>query len=198
MANTSDQSGTSFNRNILRVSRAEMKRVLHTFRRYSKPSRSMPSVLIAFAEGYVTFEIEGGESSAAHAEGEWHGKAHVPANVLAAIHAVPPAEDPVTLSYSGGKLCIGSLAVGCRWELLSAPLLRRSQQPDVIELLALERTLTRPEILGTDLGKKISQAKRVAGTAITKSANLLEPYGVTRAEIEALLEKRIAQKMRSP
>ncbi len=169
---------------------------MRQFKAYLKPAKHFPSVLIAFSDGFLTFEIEGAESVAARAEGEWHGKAYVPANYLAALHSVPPIEDPVTLSYDHGKLHIASLAIGCQWDLLSAPLLRRSENPDTVELLALERTLTRPEILGTPLGMKISQAKRLAGSAVTRAAKALAPFGIQRTQVEALLERQIQSRLR--
>ena len=62
----------------------------------------MPTVIIAFTGGFITLDIEDGESVAAHAEGEWHGRARVPANVLAAIDAGASFVEGAICGVGGG------------------------------------------------------------------------------------------------
>ncbi len=168
---------------------------MRRFQGYARSKRSL-EVLIAFNDGFLSFEVEDGEVVAVRAEGTWHGHAWIPAYYLAAFHASAPTEDPIEIRYQDGKVRISTLSIGCRWETVSAPLIRRAESPDTLELLALERTVTRAEVLGTPIGKKMTQAKRLASGAITRAAQTLAPFGITRDEIAAIVERQIQARIK--
>jgi len=165
------------------------------FKGYEKSKRPTMA-MIAFSNGYLSFEVEGAEVVAIGAEGNWQGHASIPAYCLALLHAAPPTENPVELRYENGKMRISTMSIGCHWEPVSAELIRRSESPDTLELLALDRTISRSEVHGTPLGRKIAQAKRVASTAITRAAKSLEPFGIVRVEIAAMVERQIAARIK--
>ena len=65
-----------------------------------------------------------------------------------------------------------------------------------LELLALDRTLFRSEVHGTSLGKQSAQAKRTAIGAVTRAAKSLGPFGISRTEIETMVERQIAARVK--
>jgi hypothetical protein len=181
-------------RNELRIPLNEFKLVAKQFRR-EVSSKRPAKLLIAFQNGFASFEVEGQDAIAVRAEGEWHGHAHVPAFYFAAFHKAPPIEDPVIILYRDGKLHVSTLTLGCDWETVSAKVIQASEAPGVLDLLALERTVSRAEVHGTSLGKRISQAKRTATAAVTRAASSLEQFGIAREEIERLVEQRIQERI---
>src|SRR5256885_433991 len=99
-------------KNELRIPKDQLKLVTKQFRVY-KFSKRPPLAIIGFNNGFASFEVEGGEVVAVHAEGEWHGVASIPAFYLAALHKAPPADDPVVVRYDDGKLRISTMVLGC-------------------------------------------------------------------------------------
>ena len=181
-------------RSEIRIPLQQFKTVTKRFRDH-KVKKRPERAAIAFRDGYASFEAESGEVVAVHADGTWDGMARIPAYYLAVLYETPPREDPVVIRYEDGKLSISTLSVGCQWELVSAKTLKASESPSVLDLLALDRTVSRAEVHGTSLGKKIAQAKRVAGAAVTRAATSLAHFGIKREEVEAMVEQRIRDRI---
>lgn len=180
-------------KNELRVALADFKRTMLVFREFRRAKRA-PQALLAFNGGMLSFEA-GGNVAVVHADGEWHVRVWTSAHFLGIFHEVPPREDPVVISCAEGKLHISTLTLGCHWEYVSAPMLNRSENPDMIDLLAMDRTVDRSEFHGTDLGKRITQAKRAASIAVTRSAKSLAKLGITEAELWEMVEIQVRKRM---
>src|SRR4051812_44664293 len=95
-------------RNELRIANDQFALVTKRFRAYKILKRPVRA-LLAFRNGYASFEVDEGEVVAVHAEGEWHGTARIPVFYLGALHKAPPSEDPVVIRYADGKLRISTL-----------------------------------------------------------------------------------------
>lgn len=176
-------------KNELRIALPDFKLVMKRFRAYRR-MKHPPSALFAFSNEMLSVEV-GEDLAVVRAEGEWHGHAWISAHYLGVLHLAPPKEDPVVIRYADGKLRISTLILGCEWETVSAQMIERVSDPDLIDLLALDRTVSRSEIHGTDLGKRISQARRTVGGSVTRAAKLLEKVGISEDELWALVEDRI-------
>ncbi len=181
------------NRNELQVGLADFKLAMKRFRSYQR-GKYPPRALIAFSDGMLRFEADG-NVAVVPAEGEWHGHVYISARFLGALSKIPPNTDPVILRHDNGKLQIATLTFGCDWQLESAPVIKRAANPNLIDFLALERTLSRAEVLGTDLGKRINQAKSKAASAVEKSAMLLAELDITDADLWHLVETQIKARM---
>jgi len=95
-------------KNVLEVSRGEFARAVKSFRLRSLSD----AALLAFENGFLS--VESGEQLVTmRATGEWHGRAWTSSNLLKALAAAPPLEDPVVIVYTDGKLRIGSTTIGC-------------------------------------------------------------------------------------
>jgi hypothetical protein len=190
-------------KNELRVPLPEFKRAMGRFKEYRRiePTRKgrsrqdyVPHALVAFSGGFLSFEA-GDLVAAVRADGEWHGRASFSARFLGVLGAVPPAEDPVCIRYADGKLHICTLVIGCDWDQDGARLVERAENPGPLDLLAMDRTVSRSEIHGTDLGKRITAAKRRVSGAITRASKLLADLEITSDELWTMVEDRIQARL---
>lgn len=179
--------------NLLQVSLAEFKRATKVFQ---KKRLRLGPVLLAYENGFLS--IESGEATAVmNATGEWHGRAMFSPEVLRAIAMVPPAQDPVQISYHDGHLRVGSMNIICQWNTVSQAFIHDIVSPSIIDLLALSKTVPRSEIGGTGLGKKIRSAHEKAERRIMNAAKQLEDLEITEAEIRSLVDARVADRLQA-
>ena len=190
-------------KNELQVPLPEFKRAMGRFKAYARmvsarSGRSRhyygPNALLAFNGGFLSFEADD-LVAAVRADGEWHGRAWFSARYLGVLGTVPPAEDPVRIRYVDGKLHISTLVLGCHWVQDGAQLVRQVVEPGPLDLLAMDRTVSRAEIHGTDLGKRITAAKRRVGGAITRASKLLVHLEITDEELWTMVEDRIQARL---
>ena len=180
------------NNNFLRISQGEFRSATKVFAR--KRIKLGPA-LLAFEGGFLS--IESGEATAVmHAEGEWHGRAIFSAEILRALATVPPPGDPIPVAYADGHLLIGSMTIPCQWNVVSEAFLRNVSNPDLLDLLALERTVARAELRGAGLGTKMRSAREKAERRIRNAAAQLAELEILPADIWELVEARIALRMR--
>lgn len=172
--------------NRLEIRRPDFVSALQRLRRGTRNEQA----LLAFEGGYLSIEIDD-KACAMHAKGEWHGRARFSANIIRAFAASPPAEDPVVISLRDGVLRISTMAIECRWEMVSAAFIRNAAAPDYLDLIAMDRSLSRAEINGTGLKRKISTARSVLAGRVAKAAKLLEIADVTEGDLWNLVEQNI-------
>ena len=177
-------------KNALQVSGKEFAAGLKTFR----ARKLLPRALLSFEGGYLMIEA-GDRMGAMHATGEWNGRASFSSDVLIALAKVPPHGDFFEITYEKSKLRIGHLTVGCDWEIVSAPFLKKVTSPGVLDLLAMDRTLPRTEIHGTGLAKQIRSARSQLARNLSKAAKLLAEVEITEDDLWELVEERIITRL---
>lgn len=173
-------------RNFLEVRRPDFVSALKKLRSASRKDHA----LLAFEGGYLSIEVED-RACAMHATGEWHGRARFSANVVRALAESPPAEDPIMISFRDGSLRISTMMIACRWETVSKAFIRDVTAPDYLDLVAMDRSLSRAEIRGTGLNRKIATAKSVLAGRVAKAAKLLEIADITEGDLWNLVEQNV-------
>ena len=153
-------------------------------------------VLLSFENGFLFIE-SGDITKVTRADGEWHGRATFSPEILRALATVPPSQDPIPISYADGHLLIGSMTVMCDWTRVSKPLVQDLVNLGLVDMLALARTMSRHEIIGTPLGRKTRGAVEKAERRIKNAARQLADLEVTEAEIRNFVEARIAMRLSS-
>lgn len=180
--------------NFLKVPLAEFKRATKIF----TPKRlKLGPALLAFEGGFMSIE-SGDVAAVMHASGEWHGRATFPAKILRAIATVPPAHDPLPISYADGHLLIGNMTIACQWHVLSQALIHDLENPSLMDLLALERNLPRSEMKSSSLGRRIITAVQRTEQRIQKAATQLADLDVTVSEIRVLVEAKVTARLKPP
>lgn len=149
--------------------------------------------ILSFDGSYLA--VEANEATfAAHAIGVWPGNAIVSATLVDALAAAPPGADPIIVTCDGTHLQFGPLKVACKWQPVSAIVLERPRQPEWIEALALKYTLPRARINAEGRGSEVRAAERKLATLVRRVARSLAPIGVSVADVEALVERRLAER----
>ncbi|MBI5922037.1 MAG: hypothetical protein HY847_10390 [Betaproteobacteria bacterium] len=151
---------------------------------------------MAFENGFLSFE-SGSVTAVMRAEGEWQGRAMFSPEVLRALALVPPSIDPIPIAYADGHILIGSMTIPCDWWLPRHELAQEIENPGLVDLLAMGRTMPRAEIRGTELGKRIRSANEKAERRIKNAAAQLVDLDIGEAEIRALVEARIASRLKA-
>lgn len=178
-------------RNFLSVPLAEFRSTTKVFTRRGV---RLGQALLAYEGGFLS--IESGEATAVmRAAGEWHGRASFSPEVLRALAKVPPAQDPIPISYADGHLLIGSMTIPCYWQRASRDFLFNLENPSLLDLLALGLTLPRADIRGSELGKQIRNAQARAARRVRNAVAQLAELEVSEMDILVLVEARIASRL---
>jgi len=182
--------------NRLSVDRSEFNHAIRTFRG-RRGQGSLAS--LAFDSGILSIEADD-LMTTCRAGGEWQGCALFSAQVLAALAKVPPAENPVIIEYSQGKLSIGPLSITCDWSNVSDDFIGQLESPSVLDLIAIGRSMPAAEIHRTGLWRRISRAKATVTSAVSKAMKHLQQLEISEAELHDLVEARIRSRLkeRSP
>lgn len=106
----------------------------------------------------------------------------------------PPAEDPITVTCDGVNLRFGPLKVACKWQPVSSVVLARPRQPEWVEAIALEYTLPRGRLFAEGRSSEVKAAEQKLAALIVRVAKSLAPSGVTAADIEKLVERRLEER----
>lgn len=179
-------------KNFLEVDAAEFKFATKIF---SSKRRKLGPALLAYEGNFLS--IESGDATAVmRASGEWHGRATFSPEILRALAMVPPAHDPLTITYADGHLLIGNITIPCQWHSVSQALIHDLENPSLMDLLALERTIPRAEMKGLPLGRRIVGAVQRAEQRIQKAAAQLADLEVSEGEIRMLVEAKITSRLK--
>ena len=154
----------------------------------------LTKALLAFEGGFLS--IESGEATAVmRAEGEWHGRAMFGASVLRALAELPPKEDRVEIRVDDDKIHFGTLSVNCEWQTTSQSFIRGLIQPSLLDLLVLDRTMSRAEVAATPLGQDIQCAQAQLERKIKNAAKHLAELEISEDLIRELVEERIGSRL---
>lgn len=184
----------SLNRNLLHVTLSEFKRATKVF---TPKRRALGTALMAFEGGFLSIE-SGDVAAVMHAEGEWHGRATFSPSVLRALATAPPIIDPIPIAYAEGKILFGGLTIPCQWSVPSQALAQKIENPSLIDMLAMGRTMSRADMRGTDLGRRVRSAVVKADHCIKSAVAQLVDLNISEAEILTLVEARIKARIQSP
>jgi hypothetical protein len=177
--------------NLLYVTRYDVRQATKVF---ARKRLALGPVLMAFENGFLSFE-SGGVAGVMHAEGDWQGRATFSPEILRALATVPPDADPIPIAYADGPILIGGMTILCQWSLPRQELAHEIENPGLVDLLALNRTLTRAEIRGSELGKHIRSAREKAERRIRNAAAQLIELEISEQEIRLLVEARIGSRL---
>lgn len=177
-------------KNRLEVARLDFVSAFKTFSKVDLRS----DALLSFEGGFLSVEA-GDRAAVVHADGEWQGRARFSTNVLRALAKVPPAEDPVVIELVEGRVRIGTMLIGCRWETVSARFIQELKNPDYLDLIAMDRTLSRAEIRSKRLDRQIRTAQATLAGRVAKAAKLLEVADIEEGDLWRLVEQNIKLRM---
>ena len=174
--------------NFLQVSRKDFVREAKAFRR-----RGMKMGL------HTYFSMEGGNLQiecgsvrvSLPAQGQWQGVARTSWSVTRSVIAVPPSNDPIPISYAENTLMIGNMSIHCSWLPRDQPSLEEIDKPSLLDLIALDRLLSREEAQLRGIAAWLGRARVQYRQRLAAAVKQLEPLGVSETELRLLVESKI-------
>lgn len=177
----------------LSIDRGHLLQGLRPFKKVMRRKHITDRAIFGFSGSYLTVDTSE-QAFVALAVGVWPGKAIVAASTLFALAKVPPDGNPVILTCDGESLQIGPLKIACRWQPVSAALLALPARVEWIDTLALRYQIPRGRLLAERYGPDLQAAERKLAALIRRVAKALEPLGVTHADIDAIIERRLSER----
>ena len=178
-------------KNFLTVAQTEFRDALKIF---TKGGALKADALMCCEGGFLSIEV-GERTAVMHAEGEWHGCATFRPGIIQALAYVPPTMNPVPISCAESQLLIGSMTIPCVWELRGQSMIRELENPSLLDLVVLERFVSRSELNATERGKQIASAVRMLAKRIALASKALEDFGVSEEEIRELANRKIDERI---
>jgi len=173
----------------LRVNRSDLAASLNMLRKTVKRKTKLDAVF-TFEKGMLVVFLDG-VAVETPAEGEFPGMVRIPGIKALTLFQVLPAEDPLTIAHDGERLYIGSFSMPCIWHNVEPNPIQLPIDAPLPVLLGLRLKYSDQEIFQSGLSNPLSEAERKRKLLTTKAANNLEPLGVTRAEVEKLVEQAV-------
>lgn len=168
----------------------EVKDFRAAMRTFARKKRMLGATLLSVEHGYLIIE-SGDVRVVMKATGEWHGRVRFSPEVLKAIATVPPSENPVRVSYADGRVRIGTMAIPCSWESVSAVFMKQVTSPALLDLLAMGRNLPRTGLAGSALAERIKEAETERDRRIRRAVATLSELGVGEAVIRGLVDEAV-------
>lgn len=149
--------------------------------------RSSEEVVLRLDGGGLSFSL-GGASVTVEAQGRWPVEVRVPAMVLRALGAQLPGVDPLTIKVVDRKLHIGPASVSCNWQPVGAATDGIPQGATLMDLLRIARNTSERRLEASGVMPRIQAARTEKNRLIEGAAATLQPLGVLKQDLEALVE----------
>jgi hypothetical protein len=182
-------------RHELKVNRAELADGLRTIRKSVK-RKTMMDAVFSFEKGNLVVFLDGVQIEAT-AEGVFPGMVRIPGIKALSLSDLLPDEDPLRIAHDGERLYLGTFSMPCTWHNVEPNTIQLPMDAPFTVLLGLPLKYTDQEIFQSGLSKPLQQAQARRKLLTTKAVNLLAEFGVSRIEVEKLVEetiKRLNQK----
>lgn len=176
-------------RHELKVNRKDMIDGVNRLRKAAKPKKTMEAVLSFDGGDFVVFV--NGVSINASASGSFPGLVRIPATKFINLSQFLPAEDPLPIGHDGERLYIGTLSIPCTWHNVQGHAVQLPIDASLPLLLGLRLKYSDQEIFQSGYSNLLGEAEYKAKLLITKAANVLEPLGIERADVETLVDQSV-------
>lgn len=177
----------------LSIDRGHLLQGLRLFNKAMRRKHMADRAVFGFSGSYLTVDACE-QAFVAQAFGVWPGKAIVSASTLFAMAQVPPDGDPIIVTCDGENFQIGTLKIPCKWQPVSMAILSHPARAEWIDALAMRYQIPRGHLIVERYGPELKQAERKLAALIRRVAKALEPLGVTTADIESLVERRMGER----
>lgn len=176
----------------LQVARADLLEGLRTLVRTTEPADAGQAIL-SFTDGQLEIAIGGGAVTV-DASGRWPGECRVPGGWVLALHAQPPAADPVTLTVEGGRLHVGPTSVGCHWQEAGAAQVVIPIGAELRDLLAIALDYDDQILEASGILKQIRDARERRRQVVANAMEAFAPLHIPTAAIESFIDNHVRRR----
>jgi hypothetical protein len=183
--------------NIL-VSRTSLTMVAKRLKRSTTLARlKSADMAIRLADGNVILEIPGA-SDGVPATGTWPGQLRVTAKVLVLFARGEPPGDEVQLTYDRGRLSItdgrAKINYSAEWETTRPPRIEVTLEASDADYLRIASQYPLSQVISSGLENAAFTADQKFQSAIDQAYQAMQPYGITRAELETVLRAMVLKR----
>ena len=150
----------------------------------------------SLSDGQMTLTGPGAATSIPP-NGSWPAAVLADAAMLKRLSTKLPRQDPIILRASEGKLRIGSAGIDAQIADLAPPAVLLSIGRGPAEVVVAIARLGRPAVVASVGQKEVERANQALQASIADSVRQLEPYGVTRAEVQQLVRSAVEREAES-
>lgn len=178
----------------IRVGRKDFIQALKRISLAMPPRMQGLDVRIEFNGTLMQLSAPGAKAEIA-AEGEaWAGFALVPFRPIKAVARGLPINDPLTLKFEDGRFYIERWSYPGMWQNigpapLDMPLM--SVNPSILKMLKMDKKESPAKVLSSGLAGVVAEAEEKAQSLIERAALILRPLGITEADLQELLQKKL-------
>lgn len=170
----------------LQIARADLLEGLRSLARTTEPANAGQAIL-SFTDGQLEIAIGGGAVTV-DASGRWPGECRVPGGWVLALHAHPPAVDPVTLTVEGGRLHVETMSVGCHWQKAGSAQVVIPIGAGLRDLLAIALDYDDQVLEASGILKQIRDARELRRQIVVNAVDAFAPLHIPEATIEAFID----------
>lgn len=173
----------------LTVNRDEFVAALKSVARFGRANPKAQAVL-TFDGAAFAIEVPG-VSAAAAATGQWRGQARVSAHFLVAQAEMPQDTDPFRIRIENGRLYVNTSSIEAVWEEAADDHIWLPMNAPLKMVLSVAYHHTPDAITKSGLTDMVDAAKKERDKRLGKAAEALSEFGVTRAELRAIVDAKM-------
>ncbi|MEM7254229.1 MAG: hypothetical protein AAF493_22655 [Pseudomonadota bacterium] len=163
--------------------------------RISIRARQKDEAVIGYSDGHVSIELQG-QIVNVPAKGEWPGCARVIARTLIPIATFPPDPDPLPLRFENDRFYIAGWSVNASWQDVGDRPLALPDDAGCLEVLMIGRQHTDKALSEAGLLSHVRNTEQFVRTRLAQAAAVLEPIGIEEADLNRIVEEKVAELIR--
>jgi hypothetical protein len=175
----------------IQVERGELLAALQSVQRLPRLIDKAEAIL-SLEDGTLIISVPGLEVRAG-ATGDLTGRVRVLAPFLLMLAKVPPSGDPVVFEIKDGRLKVGSSTTSCKWEDDAGTRIRLPLNAPFSMILSVAYHYTPGDIEQAGLKDMVAETEKRRDALIGQALGALGEFGITRAELRALVDAKMKQ-----
>jgi hypothetical protein len=180
------------------VSRTALTVVAKRLKRSTTLARlKTADMAIRLADDHVIMDIPGA-SDGVPATGNWPGQLRVTAKVLLLFARGEPPGDELQLSYERARLSItdghAKINYPAEWEATGPPRIEVALNASDADYLRIASQYPLSQIISSGLENTAFMADQKFQSAIDRAYQAMQPFGITRAELETALREMVVKR----
>lgn len=176
----------------LKLDRSELVNGLKRLRKTAK-RKTKSDAVFTFEKGNFVVFLDGVSIEVA-AAGAFPGMVRISGIKALNLAEILPTDDPLTIGLDRNKLFLGrTFSMPCIWHNVAPNPVQLPIDPSLPVLLAVSDKYSDEEISQSGLTDQLAKAEARAKGLITQAANILIPLGISRDQVQKLVDEVVAQ-----
>ena len=178
----------------LEIPRASLLQGFKLIKKLAKP-RKYEEAVLSFDGEKLLIDMAG-THIAINAQGYWPGQVRVSAIWLVGMSKVPPSGNALILRFADGHVHLQNSICPCAGQNTTVQLIQLNMFPDDATLLAQKLLWSSEHIEKSGLSAAIAEAEKVCMRRVSKAAQYLVDYKVSKEDIRYLIDRCLQERVK--